>query len=75
LPVYDEFWRKISEAERLTIDDFAEYLKLANKKLYHMAREGTIPATKLGNQWRFNRDEIDAFMKTLRVMNKDRNGK
>ena len=64
----------MSEAKWLTLDECAEYLKLGRTKLYQMAREGTVPAIKLGNQWRFDRDEINAFMKTLRVPNKDRNG-
>ncbi|MDH4156460.1 MAG: helix-turn-helix domain-containing protein [candidate division Zixibacteria bacterium] len=28
-----------------------------------MAQDGSIPASKHGNQWRFDRDEIDAWMK------------
>ena len=65
----------MSEAKWLTLDELAEYLKLGRTKLYQMARKGTVPATKLGNQWRFDRDEIDAWMKGLGQLNTDRNGK
>lgn len=31
-----------------------------------MAQKGAIPASKLGNQWHFDRDEVDAWMKQQR---------
>ena len=48
----------------LTIDELAEYLKMGRTKLYRMAQEGNIPASKVGNQWRFDREEIDEWMKS-----------
>jgi excisionase family DNA binding protein len=50
----------------LTIDELAEYLKLGRTKLYRMAQEALIPASKIGNQWRFDREEIDDWMKCQR---------
>lgn len=64
----------MSETRWLTLYEWTDYLKLGRTKLYRMAQEGALPAIKLGNQWRFDREEIDAFMKTLRVPNEDRNG-
>ena len=46
----------------LTVDELADYLKMGQTKLYRMAQEGGIPASKVGNQWRFNREEIDEWM-------------
>ena len=46
----------------LTLDELAEYLKLSRTKLYRMAQEGEIPASKIGAQWRFDRKAIDAWM-------------
>jgi PTS system nitrogen regulatory IIA component len=48
----------------LTLEDLATYLKLSKTKLYGMAQRGDIPASKIGNQWRFDREEIDQWMKT-----------
>ena len=48
----------------LTIDGLATYLKLSRTKLYGMAQRGELPASKIGNQWRFNREEIDQWMKS-----------
>jgi len=50
----------------LTMDELAEYLKMGRTKLYRMAQEGEIPASKVGNQWRFDREEIDQWMKSRR---------
>lgn len=50
----------------LTIDGLGEYLKMGRTKLYTMAQKGELPACKIGNQWRFNREEIDQWMKTQR---------
>ena len=48
----------------LTIEDLAAYLKLSRTKLYGMAQRGELPASKIGNQWRFDREEIDSWMKS-----------
>jgi PTS system nitrogen regulatory IIA component len=48
----------------LTIEELATYLKLSRTKLYGMAQRGEVPATKIGNQWRFDREEIDQWMKS-----------
>ncbi len=50
----------------LTIDELAEYLKLSQTKLYRMAQDGEIPASKIGSQWRFNRKEIDDWATSQR---------
>jgi len=51
----------------LTLDELAEYLKLGRTKLYQMAQGGEIPASKVGNQWRFDREEIDAWVRSQRT--------
>ena len=50
----------------LTIDELAEYLKMGRTKLYRLSQLGAIPASKVGNQWRFDREEIDQWMKRQR---------
>lgn len=46
----------------LTVDDLSAYLKISRTKLYTMTQKGQIPASKIGNQWRFDRDKIDKWM-------------
>tara|TARA_Y100000589_G_scaffold288187_1_gene289465 strand:- start:7786 stop:7986 length:201 start_codon:yes stop_codon:yes gene_type:complete len=48
----------------LTIDELAEYLKMGRTKLYTMAQQGKVPGNKIGNQWRFDREEIDRWIKS-----------
>ena len=47
----------------LIIDELAGYIKISRTKLYGMAQRGEIPASKIGIQWRFDRVEIDLWMK------------
>jgi excisionase family DNA binding protein len=56
----------MDQTKWLTIEELAEYLKMGRTKLYRMAQEGDIPASKVGNQWRFDREEIDQWMKSQR---------
>ena len=44
----------------LTSDDLGAYLKMGRTKLYTLAQRGEIPGNKIGSQWRFDREEIDA---------------
>jgi len=59
----------------LTIDELADYLKMGRTKLYRMAQKADIPASKIGNQWRFDREEIDVWMKSQRPAAASRNSK
>lgn len=53
----------------LTLDELVTYLKISRAKLYRMAQDAEIPASKLGKQWRFNQEEIDTWMKNQRPSN------
>ena len=59
----------------LTIEELADYLKMGRTKLYRMAQKADIPASKIGNQWRFDREEIDEWMKSQRPAAASRNSK
>jgi excisionase family DNA binding protein len=50
-------------AEWLTLDELAAYLKRGRSTLYKMARQGSIPATKIGRTWRFEREVIDTWLR------------
>jgi len=43
-----------TKEEFLTIDEVAKRLKVARSTVYRMAKEGKIPATKIGRVWRFS---------------------
>ena len=41
-----------------TVNDVAKYLSLTQETVRTMAREGKIPAFKIGRNWRFRQSEI-----------------
>lgn len=47
----------------MTIEEVAQYLQLSRDTVYKFAQKGKIPASKIGKQWRFKRDEIDSWVK------------
>ncbi|MBW2182755.1 MAG: helix-turn-helix domain-containing protein [Deltaproteobacteria bacterium] len=47
----------------LTTKELAEYLKLTEVTIYKYANEGKIPGFKIGSRWRFDKDQIDNFLK------------
>ncbi len=51
----------------LTVNELAAYLKMGRTRLYTMAQKGNIPGNKIGKQWRFDREEIDEWIKSGRA--------
>jgi type IV pilus assembly protein PilB len=47
--------------ETMSFEEAMEFLKTTRSTLYRWLHEGSIPATKLGRQWRFSRPELTAF--------------
>ena len=50
----------------LTINELSVYLKLSRSRLYQLAQDGQIPASKIGSLWRFDREEIDDWVRNQR---------
>jgi excisionase family DNA binding protein len=48
--------------ELMTPDEAASYLRVTKKTIYRLAQLGRIPATKVGQQWRFRKAEIDEWL-------------
>jgi excisionase family DNA binding protein len=51
------------ETDVITIRELAAYLKIAEKTLYRVASEGSVPGFKVGGAWRFRKSEIDKWIK------------
>ena len=54
------------EEQWITVKDVAEYLKVSTDLIYRLAQKAEIPASKLGNLWRFKKEEIDEWMRNKR---------
>lgn len=46
----------------LTIRQLAEYLMVSEKTVYRMLDRNQLPAMRVGAQWRFRRNDIDAWL-------------
>jgi excisionase family DNA binding protein len=46
----------------LTTEDVSKWLGMATRTVCLWAECGELPATKIGRQWRFYRDEIESWL-------------
>jgi excisionase family DNA binding protein len=51
--------------EILTLKEVAKLLKVAEKTIYTMAQSKELPGFKVRGQWRFRREDIDAWIDKL----------
>jgi len=49
-------------AKLMTVGEVADYLRVTKKTVYRLLIKGKIPATKVGNQWRFSQAAIDRWL-------------
>ena len=50
----------------MTLSQLAEYLQLGKSTIYKMVQKGEIPGIKIANQWRFDKREIEKWVKNQR---------
>ena len=50
----------------LTIDQIADYLQASKEKVYKLCQRGKMPASKFGGQWRFDKHEVDRWLRMQR---------
>ena len=48
--------------ELMTVQEVADYLRVTEKTIYRLLKRGNIPATKVGHQWRFEKNSIDEWL-------------
>lgn len=46
----------------MTIDQLAEYLQIPKSTLYKLVQDAKVPGKKVGRQWRFHREAVDAWL-------------
>ncbi len=59
--------------EILTAKEIAEYLGIHPLTVHKYAREGKIPAFKIGTDWRFHKKHIEKWIKEKVFLNFDTN--
>lgn len=60
-------------ARLIDIDELADYLKLKKQTIYNWLNQKKISGMKVGGVWRFDRKEIDLWLKSNRRLSKDAN--
>ncbi|RDI36706.1 helix-turn-helix domain-containing protein [Aquicella lusitana] len=46
----------------MTVSEIAKHLGVAAITIYRWLEKGRIPAHRVGKQWRFNQNEVDAWV-------------
>lgn len=52
----------------MTVDEIAEYLSMGKAKIYQLIEKKEIPASKIGKQYRFRKEAIDAWLNANIIM-------
>jgi excisionase family DNA binding protein len=47
----------------LDLEGLETYLRVPKSTLYHLVQRGSLPGHKIGRTWRFDQDEVDAWIK------------
>jgi excisionase family DNA binding protein len=53
----------LTRADVMTAGEVAELLGLPVSTVYHLARQGRLPACRLGRTWRFLRPRIEELLR------------
>ena len=48
--------------QALTIRQVAEYLQVTERTIYNLVLAGALPGFKVGNTWRFKKEDIDRWI-------------
>jgi len=49
--------------ELMTAEEVAGYLRVRLSTVYEWAKKGKIPAARVGRLWRFQREEVEAWVR------------
>ncbi|WP_298991877.1 helix-turn-helix domain-containing protein [uncultured Pseudokineococcus sp.] len=60
--------------EVMLVDEAADYLRIASRTLLRLAREGRVPARKVGGEWRFHRLALEDYFRQPRPEGDDDEG-
>ena len=60
--IFDQGERMTPPSQVMTATEAATYLKMHVKTVCRLAKEGKIPARKVGGEWRFLRSTLDSWL-------------
>lgn len=53
----------MTNPEILTLSQAAEYLQVSERTILRMLKDGRIPGRQVGTQWRFDREQLRAWVR------------
>src|SRR4029453_17086381 len=56
----------VMEEGFLTTEEVLDYLQVNLRTVYRLIKAGKIPAVRVGRQWRFRKNDIDAWLESQR---------
>lgn len=62
------------EAQVLTAEEMAGWLRIPKSTLYKLCHEGEIPATKIGRHWRFDRQTVETWLRNRMARSEETTG-
>lgn len=55
--------KKVNNSHLMNIDELAQYLGLGKQTIYNWLHQKKITGMKIGKVWRFDREEIENWLK------------
>ncbi|MFH1457889.1 MAG: helix-turn-helix domain-containing protein [Candidatus Omnitrophota bacterium] len=55
----------------IDINELADYLRLKKQTIYNWLHQSKISGIKVGGVWRFDRKDVDSWLKSRRRLSKD----
>jgi excisionase family DNA binding protein len=56
----------------MTVEELGNYLRFTRKTIYKLLKEGSLPAIRIGNKWRFDKVAIDDWLQQSMEVSKIR---
>jgi len=60
----------VAMTKLMNLDELADYLRLQKQTIYNWLHQGKISGIKVGGVWRFDRKELDVWLKSRRRLSK-----
>ena len=57
----------------MSIKELSRYIGVSTSKIYQLVRQQNIPASKIGRQYKFSKEIIDAWLKENLITKKEKN--